>query len=241
MNRYVVPSNPLISIDDDHNFYNTHRGNKLKPSITVAGYLAVSCQHNGIRKASLAHRLIAEVFIPNPENLPEVNHKDGVKTNNSLENLEWVTKSENMLHSCRTLGKRLKSEKVWSAVLKPEQVHEICRRLEQGARNIDLAKDFGVSAREIATIRHKLTWREITEQYDLKRARPKNLAENTVRWICSMLDKGYKAHQIKKMSTNPKITVGIIQHIKKGHTFTHISKDYDFLKEQRPSKHNPKG
>ncbi len=72
---------------------------ELKQSKMKKGYLTVATRENGRRKTSYVHRLVAEKFIFNPENKCCVNHKDANKTNNRIDNLEWVTNRENQLHA----------------------------------------------------------------------------------------------------------------------------------------------
>lgn len=71
---------------------------KLKGAAHSNGYVVISIKG----KKHFLHRLIAETFIPNPNGLPEVNHKDGNKKNNHFKNLEWVTRSENQQHALST-------------------------------------------------------------------------------------------------------------------------------------------
>lgn len=66
------------------------------------GYLVTDLYTNGNRCTKRVHRLVAEAFIPNPDNKPEVNHKDGNRHNNAVSNLEWVTKTENCRHAWDT-------------------------------------------------------------------------------------------------------------------------------------------
>ena len=74
----------------------------LKPSNTSTGYKKVELYKDGKRKSFKVHRLVAIAFIPNPDNKPEVNHIDGNKINNNIDNLEWVTSSENTIHAYET-------------------------------------------------------------------------------------------------------------------------------------------
>ena len=80
---------------------NIKRGKILKPCATRDGYLQLNLIKNKKKKVSTVHRLVAKAFIVNFENKPCVNHIDGNKQNNNVENLEWVTYSENTIHAIK--------------------------------------------------------------------------------------------------------------------------------------------
>lgn len=79
-----------------------HKPKKLKTHIGNVGYYTTDFQVNKIKQTVSVHRLIAEAFIPNPDKKATVNHKDGIKTNISISNLEWATFSENNKHAVDT-------------------------------------------------------------------------------------------------------------------------------------------
>lgn len=97
-------------------FYDRHKKTKkiterlikahnMKIQFNNRGYCFVCFKENNKRKNLLVHRLVAEAFIPNPDNKLEVNHKDGNLKNNIITNLEWVTPSENRKHAYWVLGR----------------------------------------------------------------------------------------------------------------------------------------
>ena len=130
----------------DGRVQNKNTGRFLKPDTSDRrGYLRVTLCTKGTTKRFGVHRLVAMRWIPNPEGKRFVNHKDGNKRNNSVDNLEWVTASENEYHSYRVLGKKVpRGADRWNSKLTDEQVAEI-RELRKTHSVIKIAQIFGLS------------------------------------------------------------------------------------------------
>lgn len=95
-----IPGFSNYQISKDESVWSKHYNKILKPKIDRYGYYVINMINDeGIRKFPTIHRLVAITYIPNPDNKPQVNHKDGNKLNNNISNLEWVTCKENILHS----------------------------------------------------------------------------------------------------------------------------------------------
>ena len=134
----------------------TTNGGILKPIYSKDGYASVHLSREGHDKIKRINRLVAEAFIPNPENKPEVNHLNGIRDDNRLCNLEWATTSENNLHACRVLGRdhwsRGKKLPYKPRKLTWEQVHAI---LNDTRSNREIAREYGVSHGTIGNIKKK--------------------------------------------------------------------------------------
>lgn len=95
------------TINQDGVIFSKVTGRKMKCLKHTAGYCRVALlDTNGKSKFKYVHRLVAQTYLPNPENKPQVNHIDGDRTNHKLSNLEWVTQSENDLHSFKKLNRK---------------------------------------------------------------------------------------------------------------------------------------
>lgn len=140
------------------------------------GYLDVRI--NG--KVKIVHRLVALTFIPNPENKPQVNHINGIKTDNQIENLEWCTNSENQLHAYKLgLNKNPIGELNGNCTLSAEQVREI---IDLYKNKIYTQKELGaiynVSQGQISYICRGSGWNNITEGKNNKPVKQKYNKEN---------------------------------------------------------------
>jgi hypothetical protein len=99
---YPIPNYPNYGITIYGDIFNLHRQKWLYPSVEKHGYINVRLTKNGKNKTFLLHRLMAKIFIANPDNKPSVNHIDGKKTNPYYKNLEWCTAKENSIHAVET-------------------------------------------------------------------------------------------------------------------------------------------
>lgn len=99
--------NGLYEISSNGKVRNLKTRRMLRPGKDKCGYLHVSLSKNGKTKTLKIHRLVANAFIENFENLPQVNHKDGNKENNNVNNLEWVTCSGNLKHAYKNGLKKI--------------------------------------------------------------------------------------------------------------------------------------
>lgn len=134
---------------------------EVKATVGTNGYLKVSLRCNGVRFTRNIHRLLAVTFIPNPNNLPCVNHIDGDKLNNKLENLEWVSYAKNIKHAYDN-GLTVAAKGEARSILKNEDVLEIVKLKNSGFTLKTIAEKFNISASTVSDIVNGRTWRHIT-------------------------------------------------------------------------------
>lgn len=145
--------------------FKNNRIRKLKPRTTHDGYVWYNLCLNGKHKTCRANRMVAEAFVPNPENKPTVNHIDGNKTNNNVENLEWATREEQMEHAYKSgLKKPVRGTLQGNSVLTEEQVKEIRSSYKPHSKEFGmraLAKKYNVSEPCILRCVRKVTYKNI--------------------------------------------------------------------------------
>lgn len=165
------------------------------------GYTSISLSYNGKSKTYKVHRLVALAFIHNPENKPEVNHKDGNKSNNLASNLEWVTVSENTQHAYDNgLAKGRNGETHHNSILKEEDVLEIIGLWESGKyTKKEISKKFNISHMAVIRILNGDRWSYLGYKSN-KRNKPKKSLTDKQKKIVKDLYVNKKSHTQQQLA-----------------------------------------
>lgn len=185
------------------------KGKALKIQKNIDGYNVVSLRRDGKGNTRRLNRLLATAFIPNPFNLPIVNHIDHVRDNDSLENLEWCTIKENAIKSVELYPEKWKG----NATITQDIAKNICEKIQEGNRNKEISEELNVSMDIIKDIREGLTWKEISCDYELMSSK-RAVSKNTVIWVCHQIKAGLKNREILAASTCDRLTKSIVKRIR---------------------------
>lgn len=212
------------SIDEFGNVFNSYSNRYLKNTLGDDGYYKISLiDDDGNRKYFRVNRLVGISFVPNPENKPVINHKDGDKHNNHYKNLEWCTVSENTKHS---YANGLQKTNNGFSVLDHNKVHKICKLLEQGVRPKEISVITNTPNRKIIEIRNRTYWTCISDEYNIDYVKKEyKMQLNKVKRICEMLESGYS---VKAISNKTKSKLSSIYRIKNKQTYSDISAAYNW-------------
>lgn len=145
----------------DKNGVHHNKKEKILKPCPWGGYLMVVL-HGNKNKTITVHRLVATAFIPNPENKPQINHKDGNKLNNHISNLEWVTHQENMQHAFTTkLNRgRIGTENA-KAKITEKEVIEIRKLSDEGKIGKEIAAVFNLNTSTVNRIISRKYWKHV--------------------------------------------------------------------------------
>ena len=204
-------------ISDIGQVLNTRKNVEVTPFPNKDGYLLVNLWDKGRNIIISVHRLVAETFIENPLSKREVNHIDGIKTNNTAINLEWNSSSENKQHGIRT-GLYKTGELAYQTLLKESDVIEILSHLKSGSTNNELALKYHVNDGTISEIRLNRSWKSIVrEALPLSGPNPiKKLAGRDIPDIREMFLTGQSDAEIGRKY---KVARATINQIRQGNTW----------------------
>ena len=172
--------------------------NQKELSIThnQSGYCMVNLAKDRKSTTHYVHRLVAEAYLENPDNLPQVNHKDGNKDNNNVDNLEWCAASHNNKHALETgLREGQKGETNSQAKITEREAHEAISMILQGYSNVEIASSFNLHDRYVSLIRGKKRWKHIWETPEYSTA--------VVTQSCKKRTKAFNAQRLSKANSYP--------------------------------------
>ena len=207
---YIDGKETMYEVSNKGNIRNHITGKLIKTSINRDGYQKFNLCINGKKYTKTIHRLVALAFIDNPYDKPLVNHKDGNKLNCEDSNLEWATSKENMQHAIQTgLAGRI-------GVTNPrnkyseEQVHQVCKLLEDGKSAKDVARILSVSINLVSNIRDGKNWTSISKFYDVQNSPMNHMRPKESRGkLIELIRDGYSNKEIVLMTGLPNTSLNM--------------------------------
>lgn len=221
---------------------NTKTQRILKPQKISGGYLAVNLSIRNKAYTKKIHRLVATAFLPNPDNLPEVDHLDCNKKNNRVSNLEWVLSKTNKKRAHKNgLYKGRKGSDSPTSKFTDNQIKEMCKLMDENILSRDdILKKTGVSIHTMNLVRHGRLWKHIACDYDFTNFNRKILenaykgsknahsryADEQIIKVCDLLVENI--HTYEEISNMTNVSKSTISHIKNRSIWKHITSKYDF-------------
>lgn len=185
------PKYQNLLVGEDGTIFSKITNRFLTPTIkNDTGYMIVYVHDAG--KLQRVHRLVAETFLQgSPFFGLDVNHIDGVKTNNCVTNLEWCTRSHNIIHAKEIGLNKSRGETHVDAIHTEVKIREVCSYLEQGFRNQDISSMTGLSTGAISDIRIGRRWKHVSRDYKFTVVpRSTRLSVKKVEAICERFSLG---------------------------------------------------
>ena len=227
-------------ISDIGQVINTKTNTIKSQLVDKNGYRSVHLYINGKRYSKFIHQLVAQAFIPNPENKPYVNHINPDPSKNTVDNLEWCTQKENIQH-CIDLGRKLTGDDCSFAKYSENQIRHVCKLLEEDKSSIsEISKITNVHNAIIWNIKANISWKHISKDYKIsppisdrkgEEHHSAKCTDDQIRRVCKMLE-------------NPKIpfiriieevgvTKSLINNVVQKKAWVHISSEYTIPERER--------
>lgn len=189
------------------------------------GYRLVSLSQGGVKKQFLVHRIIAQAFLPNPDNKRTVNHLDGDKKNNKLENLAWATDSEQAIHAIES-GLRKKFINDYRTY-SDELIHRLCQMIVENFRTKEIVDLLDVPGHLVANVRKKTQYTDISCEYDFSKILPcqKRISVSKIISVCELLQQGATPDEIKDKTG---VSYATISRVRTRKDYTYLSMNYKF-------------
>lgn len=167
----------LYMVNDIGDVFSKKSNRKLKTHKSIFGYINVTIKYDdGIYRCRKVHKLMAESFIENIGNMPIVNHINGKRSDNRIENLEWCTHSYNVKDG---VDRRIKNiEKYNTSKLSPEAVLSVITFLNCGFNCKQISESLGVHSTTVQLIKRKKTWAHIGNELLIDNIKPKRRPNN---------------------------------------------------------------